>query len=92
MLEVFAVNVCVPTKEGDFYNKVAINEYPIIIFGRQTELMNVLKSNKVRDWLQSHIRTADIYDAAVFNIVKTLRDNTTKKTQLLCKEVCGEIF
>ena len=92
MLEVFAINICVPTKEGDFYDKVAINPHPIIVWGRRSDLENLLKSQQVIEWLKQHIRTEEVYSKAEYNIVKCNRDNTAEKITLNCKELTGLIF
>lgn len=87
MLEIFAVNVCVSTNDNDFYDEVAINKHPIIVYGRRTELENTLKTNEVREWLKQHFRTKEMFNKAQYYITYCKRDNTCEKFTLKCSDL-----
>lgn len=79
MLESFAVNICVNTAGNDYYDQVAINKDPIIIFGRESDVRNVLSSQDVIDYIKAHIRSREIYEKATYHIVYMTRDNQVNK-------------
>ena len=87
MLETFAVNICVKTKDGDFYKEVAINKSPIIIFGRRSDLENTLKSKEVIEWFKHNFRNKELYNTATYEVVHCKRSNECCKFSLNCKEL-----
>lgn len=87
MLESFVINVCVPTAGTDHYPEVAINQYPIVVLGRESDLHNALKSDDVRNYLKQHIRTYQLYKDAKFYIRHLRRDNTDERTTIPVHEI-----
>lgn len=87
MLETYAINIVVETKAGDFYKEVAINPSPIIIFGRESELRNLLGSDQVREWMHEHFRSEEMFNKAHYYISHCTRDNNCIKTRLKCSEL-----
>lgn len=67
-MNIYAINVCTDTKNTDRYDKVAVNEYPVIVLGTRTELDNHLKSNEMKAFIKKLFRTQSLYDAGVFRI------------------------
>ena len=67
-MNIYAINVCTDTKNTDRYDKVAVNEYPVIVLGTRTELTNHLKSNEMKAFIKNLFRTQSLYDAGVFRI------------------------
>ena len=67
-MNIYAINVCTDTKNTDRYDKVAVNEYPVIVLGTRTELTNHLKSNEMKVFIKNLFRTQVLYDAGVFRI------------------------
>ena len=79
MLESYSINICVATAGHDRYDKVAINKYPMIVLGRESDLKNQLQSDTVRAYILTNIRSKEIYDSAEFYIMHLRRDNTVDK-------------
>lgn len=79
MLESFVINICVPTAGQDRYPEVAINQYPMVVLGRRTDLDNALRSDMVKDYVKQHIHTYKLYRDAKFYIRHLLRDNTDER-------------
>ena len=79
MLELHAVNICAPTKEGDYYDIVALNQYPIIILGRVSELKKALASPEIKQYVSTLFRNRNLYDKAMYHIMHCMRDNTDEK-------------
>ena len=77
MLESFVVNICVPG--NDEYPEIVVNQYPIIVLGRESDLHRALQSNDVRGFVRQHIRTYEQYKAAKFYIRHLRRDNTDQR-------------
>lgn len=67
-MNIYAINICTDTKNTDRYDKVAVNEYPVIVLGTRTELNNYLKSNEMKAFIKKLFRTQSLYDAGVFRI------------------------
>jgi len=81
MLESFSINLCVPTLGHDKYDKVAVNKFPIIVLGRESDLINMLSSDKVKDWVLHTIRDPELFKEAEWFIQHLHRDNTVEKHQ-----------
>lgn len=79
MLESFVINICVPTAGTDRYPEVAINQYPVVVLGREYDLHNALRSDTVRDFIKHHILKKSLYKDAKFYIRHLLRDNTDER-------------
>lgn len=79
MLESYSVNICVPTAGHDRYDKVAINKYPMIILGRESDLKNQLGSDQIMRYIKENIKTKEIYESAVFYVMHPKRDNTVDR-------------
>lgn len=67
---IYAINVCTITKHTDRYDKVAVNDYPVIIVCDEGELNEYLRSDDMKNFIISLFRTKKLYDAAVFRIRK----------------------
>lgn len=79
MLESFAINICVPTAGTDHYPEVAINQYPIVVLGREPDLHRALRSDEIREYIKQHIRKYSLYKKAKFCIRHLRRDNTDQQ-------------
>ena len=79
MLESYSINICVATAGHDRYDKVAINKYPMVVLGRESDLKNQLRSDAIRSYIKTNIRSKEIYDTAEFYIMHLKRDNTVDK-------------
>lgn len=79
MLESFSINLCVPTLGHDRYDKVAINKFPIIVLGRKSDLIHMLQSDDIKDWVASTIKDPDLFKEAEWCIQHLKRDNTAEK-------------
>lgn len=87
MLESFSVNICVATAGHDRYDKVAINKYPMIVLGRESDIRTQLSSPQLVDYIKQNIHTKDIYKSAVFHIMHLKRDNTCTKLEIPVPEL-----
>ena len=79
MLESYSINICVATAGHDRYDKVAINKYPVVVLGRESDLKTQLQSDTIRSYIKTNIRSKEIYDTAEFYIMHLKRDNTADK-------------
>lgn len=87
MLESFVINICVPTTGNDYYPEVAINQYPIVVLGRESELNTALKSPEIRSFIKQHIRQYSLYKDSKFYIRHLLRDNTDRKLEIPVRDL-----
>lgn len=87
MLESFVINICVPTAGNDYYPEVAINQYPIVVLGRESNLRETLASDRVREFIKQHIRRYSLYLDSKFRIRHLLRDNTDQKITIPVKDI-----
>ena len=67
-MNIYAINICTDTKNTDRYDKVAVNKYPVIVLGTNTELEKYLRSNEMKVFVKDLFRTKQLYDAGVFKI------------------------
>lgn len=67
---IYAINICTDTKITDRYDKVAVNEYPVIVIGTEVELVKYLRSLDMAAFIKDLFRTRNLYEAAVFRIRK----------------------
>lgn len=79
MLESFVINICVPTAGNDHYPEVAINQYPMVVLGRESDLNKALGSDMVRKFVRHNIRKYSLYKDAKFYIRHLRRDNTDER-------------
>lgn len=87
MLESFVINICVPTAGTDHYPEVAINQYPLVVLGRKSDLRNALRSDMVKSFIKQHIRKFTLYKDAKFYIRHLLRDNTDERIMIPVPEL-----
>lgn len=66
---IYVINLCVDTKTTDIYDQVAINKYPIVVFGDDDYLLRILNSENVRDYVKEHI-SKQLYENASWYIRK----------------------
>lgn len=83
MLESFVINICIPV--GDKMR--AVNEYPIVVLGRESDMRNALAGNSVRDFIKAHVPDYRSYLGSVFNIRHLRRDNTDMKLKIRIPEI-----
>lgn len=86
MLELFAINIVAPTKENDYYNVVAVNQFPVIVMGRESDLHNALKTPELTKYVKDKFRTEELYKKARYSIMHCKRDNTHEKFELPVSE------
>ena len=67
-MNIYAINVCTDTKNTDRYETVAVNKYPVIVVGTNSELVNYLRSEDMKKFIKELFRTQNLYDAGVFRI------------------------
>lgn len=65
---IYAINICTDTTPHDRFDKVAINNYPIIVFGNRDELYKHLSTNETKMYIQNLLRTKTLYEVSVFRI------------------------
>lgn len=64
----YAINITTKTSKEDIYKRVAVNLYPIILFGDEEYLKEVLNFDDMKDRIKSLLRTQQLYDAAEYYI------------------------
>ena len=72
---IYAINICTDTTPHDRYDKVAVNTYPIIVFGVFDELLKHLQSEDTKNHVKNLLRTKTLYEVAVFRIREINGDN-----------------
>lgn len=66
MIDIYTINICVPTRDGDRYKRVAINEYPIIMIGLIEDVKKQLK--QLKDYIYEMVPSDQLREQATFNI------------------------
>ena len=85
MLESFVVNICVPG--NDRYPEIVINQYPVIVLGRESDLHNALRSDEVKGFIKQRIKSYSDYKAAKFYIRHLRRDNTDQRGMIAVSDM-----
>lgn len=79
MLEVFAINIC--ANAGPKQKNVALNEYPIVVLGRRSDLENALHG--LGDYVKKMFSTCpELLDSAHYKVIQCMRDNTSLEFSL----------
>ena len=88
MMHIYAINICTDTKNTDRYDKVAVNPYPIIVFGNEEELKKHLSSEHTKAYIKSLFRTKNLYDVGVFRIRWVDKEYFVKEFERSIPEYC----
>lgn len=67
-MEVFAINVCTKTISKDRYGEVAVNPYPIMIYGTKADLYRYLQSKMLVDYIKQLLPTKELYKRSTYKI------------------------
>ena len=78
-MNIYAINICTDTKTNDRYHKVAVNPYPIIVFGDENDLKMHLQSDATNAYIKNLFRTKQLFDAAVYRIRVIPEDRWVKE-------------
>lgn len=85
-MNIYSLNIVVPTKTTDIYDKVAINKYPLIITCKDSELNNMLQSNEIKNFLKDNIKSSRLLNLAEWYIRRF--DVFSKDTEDMIIPVC----
>ena len=66
-MKIYTINIVTTTKNKEFYERVAVNEYPLIIHCENDERLKEILSEKV-DYIRKILKTEIIYNHAVYMI------------------------
>lgn len=65
MLDIWTINVVTPTTGNDRYERVAINETPIVILGRESQVKKTL-NKEFKDFIKDRIVNQELWDQTVY--------------------------
>lgn len=75
----YAINICVPTKNTKRYDRVALNEFPIIFdVDSEEEIVELLTSETIRVYCQNLITSEKLYREAKL-CIKCIADDGPKE-------------
>ena len=68
-MEIYAINLVVDTKNTDIYDKVALNNFPIIVQCKtEAELKSILASDDTKEFIKRYIKSKRVFDSALWKI------------------------
>ena len=75
MQDIWAINIVVPTTDStDRYDRVSINEAPIICFGRETQVTDYVNGDSWKGFIRSKFDNKELWDQAIYKIRHMWRD------------------
>lgn len=66
-MKLYAINIITATKNKEFYERVAVNEYPLIIYCENDDRLKDILSNRV-DYIKKVLKTEITYNHAIYMI------------------------
>lgn len=79
-MNVYAINIVTSTKNKEFYERVAVNEYPLIIHCESDERLKEILTNMV-DYIRNILKTEILYNHAVYMIRKIIYNHSNCKVE-----------
>lgn len=73
-MSVYVINIVTATKNKEFYERVAVNEYPIIICCENDVRLKEILSERV-DYIHNILKTEIIYNHAIYMIREILHNS-----------------
>lgn len=70
-MNIYAINIVTSTKNKEFYEMVAVNEYPLIIHCDNDDRLKDILSN-MTDYVCNILKTEIIYNHAIYMIRKII--------------------
>jgi hypothetical protein len=64
---IYTVNIVTTTKNKEFYERVAVNEYPLVIHCENDDRLRAILTERV-DYIRNILKTEIIYNHAVYMI------------------------
>jgi hypothetical protein len=66
-MNIYAINIVTTTKNKEFYERVAVNEYPLIIHCENDDRLKEILSERI-DYIRNILKTEIIYNHAIYMI------------------------
>lgn len=66
-MKLYAINIVTTTKNKEFYERVAVNEYPLIIYCEDLDRLKDILSNRI-DYIKKILKTEITYNHAMYMI------------------------
>ena len=79
-MNIYAINIVTSTKNKEFYEMVAVNEYPLIIHCDNDDRLKDILSN-MTDYVGNILKTEIIYNHAVYMIRKIIYNHSNCKVE-----------
>lgn len=79
-MNVYAINIVTSTKNKEFYERVAVNEYPLIIHCESDDRLKEILTNMV-NYIRNILKTEIIYNHAVYMIRKIVYNHSNCKVE-----------
>lgn len=67
-MDFYAINIATKTVSQDRYGQVAINQYPILVYGTKADLMRFLQSQQFVDYIKTHLPSESLYKRSTYKI------------------------
>lgn len=88
-----AINILTKTKNGDTYDEVAINKYPMVVFDNDiSNISDIITDDTFVNGLKSHIKNEITFDNAklyirIFDDSKSMQDMLVQEYNITLKEI-----
>ena len=66
-MNIYTINIVTTTKNKEFYERVAVNEYPLIIHCENDDRLREILSERI-DYIHNILKTEIIYNHAIYMI------------------------
>ena len=66
-MNIYTINIVTTTKNKEFYKRVAVNEYPLIIHCENDDRLKEILSERI-DYIRNILKTEIIYNHAIYMI------------------------
>lgn len=64
-MDIWTINIVAPTVDNDRYDRVAINESPIVILGRESDVKNAL-NGEMKSFIKSKFSNQELWEKATY--------------------------
>ena len=87
------INILTKTKNGDTYDEVAINKYPMVVFDNDiSNISDIITDETFLNGLKSHIKNEITFDNAklyirIFDDSKSMQDMLVQEYNITLKEI-----
>ena len=75
-MNIYTINIVTTTKNKEFYERVAVNEYPLIIHCENDDRLREILSERI-DYIHNILKTKIIYNHAIYMIREIIYKGTS---------------